>query len=107
MTGFDVKSAAISTLLALIVVCFITLFNGCAAIKYGTNSEYVRSLDNPVYVGTQVNGTKLIRDDGVIFAGIDFIPSAIIDTGLLPWYSGLYWWHDKTIIGEKNNEQTP
>ena len=103
MTRPEIESAAISTLLALIVVCFIMLFgNGCAAIKYGTDSDYVSSLQAPYMVGTQINGTKLMSDTGTLPALIDGGPSFGVDLGLLPYHLFLYWHRDNTEIPKRS-----
>lgn len=70
----------------------------CASLKYGLDKEYVNGLKAPYYVGTQVNAHKAMSDHGTLPALIDIIPSGIADTGLLPWYLGLYWWQDETVL---------
>jgi uncharacterized protein YceK len=79
-------------------LAFCLLAQGCASMRYGTDPEYVMSLRNPVYVGTQVCGYKLMSDEKVLQSGIDLPFSFIADTGMLPWYLGLYWWHDTTRL---------
>ena len=80
-------------------MAILIIINGCASIKYGTDREYVMAARNPLYIGTQVNAVKLMADKGSLQAALDIIPSAAADTAMLPWYLGLYWWHDKTEIG--------
>ena len=97
----DQKVQAYSILTACVLVGFMMLcvyLQGCAAIKYGTDSDYVSSLDAPYMVGTQINGTKLMSDTGTLPALIDGGPSFIADFGLLPYHLFLYWQRDDTRI---------
>lgn len=84
--------------IAALLAALTVLSNGCAAIKYGTDSDYVRQLDAPYMVGTQINGVKLMSDKGTVPAMMDVLPSAAADVALLPYHLFLYWQHDKTEI---------
>ena len=89
----------ISALLVIVAMLGVSVFlQGCASIKYGSDADYVRALKNPIFVGTQVNAHKLMSDDGVLQASMDFVPSMAADVALMPWYLMLYWSAEKTEL---------
>ena len=94
---FDAKSGAISTLLALIIVCFIMLFNSCATIKTFDPKENAK-MAAPYFIGTQYNAHKLMSDRGSLPAMIDIIPSFCADVLLLPGHVMLFYINDEQDI---------
>ena len=91
-------SGIICLLTIMGLLAFCVFLQGCASIKYGSDANYVRGLKNPIFVGFQVNAHKLMSDDGVLQASMDFMPSMAADVALMPWYLMLYWSAEKTEL---------